>query len=188
MPPALRTAPRSSTCSLSWSRRPGNSRGRPGRCPGRRTTGRPGSAGSAREPSHGHLCGSGSEAAESTQRRPAPPALRKARPIAFSRRVRHDTHLMTLPTSPLRSPLLSALLLAPPALAQVPASPVAAPGITGSGTVVIERDPEIMRLQVSLLATGKTMKDALAALRLRRDSTKQTVTTLGADVASIRTE
>jgi hypothetical protein len=58
-------------------------------------------------------------------------------------------------------------------------------GVTGKATVVIEREPATMRLQVTVLGAGKTAKDALDALRTRADKTKHHVLALGADPASI---
>jgi uncharacterized protein YggE len=60
--------------------------------------------------------------------------------------------------------------------------------LTGTGTVVIERSPELMRMQVQLLATAPNMKEALAALKTRQESATAQVVALGAVKESIKVE
>jgi uncharacterized protein YggE len=60
--------------------------------------------------------------------------------------------------------------------------------LSGTGTVAIERKPDLMRMQVQLLATSPTMKDALAALKKRQDAATAQVLALGAAKESIKAE
>ncbi|HXE51799.1 MAG TPA: hypothetical protein VN541_02245 [Tepidisphaeraceae bacterium] len=45
--------------------------------------------------------------------------------------------------------------------------PETAAGVVGTGVVTIERQPNVMRLQLMLPADGKDVKEALAALKAR---------------------
>jgi uncharacterized protein YggE len=60
--------------------------------------------------------------------------------------------------------------------------------LAGSGMVVIERAPDVMRMQVQLLATAPTIKDALTALKKRQDSATAQVLALGAAKNSVKAE
>jgi len=42
--------------------------------------------------------------------------------------------------------------------------------VSGLGTVVLKRKPELLRIKVDLIAQGKTMKEALASLKDRREA------------------
>ena len=53
--------------------------------------------------------------------------------------------------------------------------------VSGSGTVVLERKPDLLRLKVDLIAQGKTMKEALATLKDRREATQAPLGKLGCD-------
>ena len=52
--------------------------------------------------------------------------------------------------------------------------------VSGSGTVVLKRKPDLLRMKVELIAQGKTMKEALANLKDRRDAAQAQLATLGA--------
>ena len=90
---------------------------------------------------------------------------------------------MTPRPSRLRSAALLPLLatLAPAQFVQAPPRD----GVSGTGTVVIERDAELMHVDVTLLAHAGTPKEALVALRIRGDQARQQLLGLGADPASI---
>lgn len=60
--------------------------------------------------------------------------------------------------------------------------------VQGTGTVVIERVPESLRMQVAILGKGAGLKEAVAALKKQVDSAKAQVVKLGADEASIKVE
>lgn len=96
---------------------------------------------------------------------------------------------------PLRQMALMTFLfscLAGRAFAQVVATAPAASGeaqsVSGAGSVTISRAPEVMRLQVTLLGRGSTLKDALAALKDRVTKAKPQLVTLRADKDSIKVE
>jgi uncharacterized protein YggE len=73
---------------------------------------------------------------------------------------------------------LLALLLASPAALR--ADPPAAGTVSGSGTVEIKRQPEILRVQFEVMARGKTLKEALDKLKARRDEVRTELVKLGA--------
>jgi len=82
---------------------------------------------------------------------------------------------------------LALLVLSPrPALAQPGYG--SETGLTGNGSVPIERQAELLRMEVQLLATASSMKDALAVLKKRQDSATAQVVALGADKDSIAFE
>jgi uncharacterized protein YggE len=83
-------------------------------------------------------------------------------------------HVTVIPKSLVGTTLL-ALVLAPLA-AQTPL-----PGtVTATGSAEIKRQPELLRVQVEVMAKGKTIKEALAKLKERRDATLARVVELGA--------
>ncbi len=57
--------------------------------------------------------------------------------------------------------------------------------VTGVGTVVLKRRPDLMRISVDVFAQGKSMKEALANLKDRREAARGQLTTLGAAKDSI---
>lgn len=57
--------------------------------------------------------------------------------------------------------------------------------VTGAGAVTLKRLPDVMRVQVQLSAEGKTVKEALAKLKERRESAKKKLASLGAVAESI---
>ncbi len=59
-------------------------------------------------------------------------------------------------------------------------------GIHGAGEVVLERKPELMRLQVNLLAKGKDLPEAIARLKTRRTKVEKQLETLGAAKGSVK--
>ena len=59
-------------------------------------------------------------------------------------------------------------------------------GIHGMGEVVLERKPELMRLQVNLLAKGKDLPEAIAKLKTRRTKVEKQLETLGAAGDSVK--
>jgi hypothetical protein len=60
--------------------------------------------------------------------------------------------------------------------------------VHGSGMASVERMPEVMRVQVQLVAKKPTLADALAALAERREAVKGVLPTLGAAAESITIE
>jgi len=60
------------------------------------------------------------------------------------------------------------------------------PFVQGTGTATLERMPEVLRLHVQLSGKGKSLKEALAALKDRREAVKAVLPTLGAAVDSIK--
>jgi uncharacterized protein YggE len=52
--------------------------------------------------------------------------------------------------------------------------------VSGTGVAVIKRQPDLMRMQLELTATGKDLKDALSKLKARREAALTTCTNLGA--------
>ena len=74
--------------------------------------------------------------------------------------------------------LLVACLGAVPAVAQPLSAP---PGtVTGQGFVDVKQPPEVLRVQIELLAKGKDLKDALARLKERREAARSRLAALGA--------
>jgi hypothetical protein len=61
----------------------------------------------------------------------------------------------------------------------------AKPGITASGTTTVERKPTQLRLYMQLLAKGKTLQDALAKLKERREAATAQLEALKVDKKSI---
>ena len=59
-------------------------------------------------------------------------------------------------------------------------------GIHGMGEVVLERKPELMRLQVNLLAKGKDLPEAITKLKARRTKVEKQLETLGAAKDSMK--
>ena len=57
--------------------------------------------------------------------------------------------------------------------------------VSGSGTVLLKRKPDLLRLKVDLIAQGKTMKEALASLKDRREATQVSLGKLGAIKESV---
>ncbi len=57
--------------------------------------------------------------------------------------------------------------------------------VSGSGTVILTRLPDLLRMKVDVIAHGKTMKDALASLKDRRQAVQGQLGTLGAARESI---
>ncbi|HEV3340414.1 MAG TPA: SIMPL domain-containing protein [Pirellulales bacterium] len=60
------------------------------------------------------------------------------------------------------------------------------PNVSGNGTAVIERQPELLRMEVDVLAKGKDLKDALGKLKQRRKAAEEQLAKLGAEAKSIR--
>src|SRR5579872_5924977 len=80
------------------------------------------------------------------------------------------------PSSSFLCVLSIGFLASSPLLAQSPAAPT----VTGTGVVEIKRQPEILRVQIELLARGKTLKDAMEKLKNRREEAKSSLVQLGA--------
>jgi uncharacterized protein YggE len=57
--------------------------------------------------------------------------------------------------------------------------------VSGSGTVVLKRIPDFLRMKVDVIAQGKTMKEALASLKDRREATRLALGKLGATKESV---
>jgi len=57
--------------------------------------------------------------------------------------------------------------------------------VSGSGTVVLTRMPDLLRMKVDVIAQGKTMKEAIASLKDRRQAIQGQLGTLGATRESI---
>jgi len=60
------------------------------------------------------------------------------------------------------------------------------PNVSGNGTAVIERQSELLRMEVDVLAKGKDLKDALGKLKQRRKAAEEQLAKLGAEKKSIR--
>ena len=60
------------------------------------------------------------------------------------------------------------------------------PTVSSSGTAVIERQPELLRMEIDVLAKGKDLKDALGKLKQRRKAAEEQLTKLGADATSVK--
>jgi uncharacterized protein YggE len=73
------------------------------------------------------------------------------------------------------------------ARAQVPPQPPSTEKgtVSGSGTVVLNRKPELMRMRVDIIAQGKSMKEALASLKDRRQAILGQLAKLGAVKESV---
>ena len=82
---------------------------------------------------------------------------------------------------------LCVLLLSSIARAQVGggAGPVSNRTISATAKVAFDQRPTALRVQVELVAKGKTLKEALAKLRERREAATAQLDTLGADEESI---
>jgi uncharacterized protein YggE len=63
--------------------------------------------------------------------------------------------------------------------APAPAQPVAAGPVTGRGTAELKRMPDIVRVQVEVLAKAKDLKEALALLKDRREAAVLRLTAMG---------
>lgn len=61
-------------------------------------------------------------------------------------------------------------------------------GFSGSGSVEIKRAPQRMRMQVDLLAKGKTLKEALERLKSRRETALSELQKLGAVKESVNVD
>jgi uncharacterized protein YggE len=57
--------------------------------------------------------------------------------------------------------------------------------VSGSGMVLLKRKPDLLRLKVDVIAQGKTMKEALASLKDRREATQVSLGKLGAVKESV---
>jgi uncharacterized protein YggE len=80
----------------------------------------------------------------------------------------------------------SAVLCASMAAAQQ--GPPAQPGngtVSGSGTVVVKRKADLLRMKVDVVAQGKTIQEALTNLKDRREAIQVQLATLGAPRESI---
>src|SRR6185437_2025139 len=60
--------------------------------------------------------------------------------------------------------------------------------VVASGIADIKRQPDALRVQIELMARGKTLKDALGKLKSRRADVKAELLKLGAAEKSIRFE
>ena len=68
----------------------------------------------------------------------------------------------------------------------VAAAPGAPDGtVTGVGTATIERAPNLLRMQVELMTSGKDIKEVLAKLRAMEADARKKLVALGAAEASI---
>ncbi len=74
--------------------------------------------------------------------------------------------------------LVSAAALAP---AQAPSEGA----VAGTGTAVLKRPPELLRMHIELTAKGKDLKEALARLKECREAARLQLTTLGAAKDSV---
>jgi uncharacterized protein YggE len=57
--------------------------------------------------------------------------------------------------------------------------------VSGAGTVVLNRKPNLMRMRVDVIAQGKSMKEALASLKDRRQAIQGQLAKLGAAKESV---
>ncbi len=57
--------------------------------------------------------------------------------------------------------------------------------VSASGTVVLKRKPDLLRLKIDVIAQGKTMKEALASMKDRREATRAQLAKLGATKESV---
>jgi uncharacterized protein YggE len=60
--------------------------------------------------------------------------------------------------------------------------------VAGNGTGVIERSPEILRVQVDVFAKGKDLKQTLAKLKKQRSAVEKQLDEMGAESKSVRFE
>ena len=67
----------------------------------------------------------------------------------------------------------------------VAAAPDDSGTVTGSGVVLIKRQPEVVRIMVDLSVAGKTAQEAMAALKTRRQASEAKLIDLGATKESI---
>lgn len=72
-----------------------------------------------------------------------------------------------------------ALLFCGVSLALAQFEPAPRNTVTSTGSVVIKRQPEFLRLQIGLFATGKDVQEALAKLKERRTAAETQLTGLG---------
>ena len=63
----------------------------------------------------------------------------------------------------------------------VAAAPDDSGTVTGSGVVLIKRQPEVVRIMVDLSVAGKTAQEAMAALKTRRQASEAKLIDFGAD-------
>ncbi|WP_439624533.1 SIMPL domain-containing protein [Gemmata sp.] len=87
----------------------------------------------------------------------------------------------------LRSCALSSLAVLVVCLAAPPAGaePPTAPTVTGTGSFEIKRQPETLRVQIEVMARGKTLKEALEKLKIRREEVRSALVQLGARKESV---
>src|SRR5262249_39977119 len=57
--------------------------------------------------------------------------------------------------------------------------------VTGQGSADVKRLPEILRIQVEVLAKGKDLKEALARLKERREAAQARLLALGAPKTAV---
>ncbi len=70
-----------------------------------------------------------------------------------------------------------ALFVSPAALlAQTPSAAT----VTGTGSVEIKRQPELLRVQIEVMSRGKTLKESLEKLKVRREEVRTALVQLGA--------
>ena len=71
------------------------------------------------------------------------------------------------------------------AQSQAQAPPSEKGTVSASGTVILKRLPELLRMKVDVIAQGKTTKEALANLKDRREAVQGQLATLGAAKESV---
>lgn len=82
---------------------------------------------------------------------------------------------------------IGSLLLAAPAFARdEPSTTSAVPTITVTGGAEIKRQPDNLRVHLEVLAQGRTLKEALEKLKIRRDEVRTAFEKLGASKDSIQ--
>ena len=90
----------------------------------------------------------------------------------------------------MRHPILFPALACLACLASSPAAFAARPAdrgsVSGVGQAAVERVPETLRMQIDLTGKGKTLSDALDALKKRREAATKQLTALGVDKDSIK--
>src|ERR1043166_2107546 len=57
--------------------------------------------------------------------------------------------------------------------------------VTGTGVVILKRQPEALRMKVELSTKGKTLQEAIATLNARRDAAEAKLPGLRADKKSL---
>lgn len=82
-----------------------------------------------------------------------------------------------------RSLIAAAMSCGAASLAYAQATPAM---VSGTGVATVERPAQIMRMQIELSATAPTLKQALAALKDRREAAQAQVETLGADKSTLK--